>query len=111
MAAGVDGNVGATLVRVIIAAMTPWVLTLLILPLEPLLNGIRVLLGSVSVWLATLLTWLVRLVHLLTRMVERVWVGAYEVLCSPLTRLVNLRKQRKQTKNKPVSKKPKVATS
>ena len=110
-AAGVESNTGAMLVRVIIAAMTPWVLTLLVLPLEPLLNGIRVMLGTSLVWLATLLTWSVRLLHLVTRVIERMWIGAYEVLCSPLTRLMNISAMRKQTTNKPVSKKPKADSS
>lgn len=81
---------GVLLVRVLLAALTPWVLMLLVIPLEPLLNGLRIMLGQLVATVVGLLVWLLRLVSLLVRMVEQLWLGAYDVFCSPMLRLHEL---------------------
>ncbi|MCH8552215.1 MAG: hypothetical protein LAT62_09785 [Natronospirillum sp.] len=81
---------GVLLVRVLLAVLTPWVLMLLVIPLEPLLNGLRIMLGQLVATVVGLLVWLLRLVSLLVRMAEQLWLGAYDVFCSPLLRLHEL---------------------
>ncbi|TGG93880.1 hypothetical protein E4656_06730 [Natronospirillum operosum] len=85
LAPGVGSN-GVIFVRVMLAALTPWVLMLLVIPLEPLLNGLRIMLGQVVATLVWLLAWSIRLLTLLVRAAERLWLGFYEVVCAPLTR-------------------------
>lgn len=75
---------GVILVRVLLAALTPWILMLFVIPLEPLLNGVRIIGGQAVVLLVWTLAWVLRLAHMLVRLVEQLWIGAYELVCAPL---------------------------
>lgn len=86
--------------RVLLAIMIPWVLTLIVIPLEPLLNGLRLMLGAVVVGALMLLAWVMRLGLLLLRILERFVLGLYDLICAPLNPVVLAWKQRKQSQKK-----------
>lgn len=81
---------GVLLVRVLLAALTPWVLMLIIIPVEPLLNGLRILGGQLVALVVSLASWVVRLMVLLVRLLEQLWVGVYDLFCSPLLSAMRL---------------------
>lgn len=83
--------------RVLLALMIPWVLTLIVIPLEPLLNGLRLMLGTSVVGGLLLLAWVMRLGLLLLRIVERFVLGLYDLVCAPLNPVVQAWQQRKQS--------------
>lgn len=78
---------GILFVRVTLGLLTPWVLMLLVIPLEPLLNGLRIILGQLAATGVALLAWSLRLLNLLVRSLEQLWLGAYDIFCAPLLRL------------------------
>ena len=90
-----EASNGILFVRVVLGLLTPWVLMLLVIPLEPLLNGLRIILGQVAATLVALLAWSLRLLNLLVRSVEQLWLGFYDIFCAPLLRLQGLLPKRK----------------
>ena len=85
---------GVLLVRVLLAALTPWLLILFIVPVEPLLNGVRILAGQLLALAVAIAGWTVQLLVLVLRALEGLWLALYELVCSPLVTLLALLQKR-----------------
>lgn len=106
MAAGIEWQTieqsavpnGVLVVRILLAALTPWVLMLILIPVEPFFNGLRILAGQLVTTIVVLLCWLVQLLVLAVRLVEGLWLGLYDLLCAPVLRLPGVLQKRPDMK-------------
>lgn len=81
---------GVLVVRLLLAGLTPWVLMLVVIPLEPLLNGLRIISGQLLVWGVAVVGAALRLLSLLTWLFEQLWLGLYDLICAPVARVVQV---------------------